>query len=139
MPVCLYAKYSKLLSIFTLNAKNRLVFMEKKYKTLREFYPYYLTEHQDLACQILHFTGTTGFLFLLFYAPLTQTWWLLSLAPVCGYGFAWVGHFFFEKNRPATFTYPAFSLASDFIMYYHIITFQLGKKMQEAKRSILTP
>jgi hypothetical protein len=110
--------------------------MEKKYKTLRDFYPFYLTEHQDFTCRTLHFVGTSGFLFLLFYAIFSQTWWLLALAPVSGYGFAWIGHFVFEKNRPATFTYPAFSLASDFIMYFHIITLQIGRKMEESRKII---
>ena len=109
---------------------------EYKYKTLSEFYPYYLTEHQDAISRALHFIGTGGFLFICIYAVLTQTWWLLLLAPICGYGFAWVGHFVFEKNKPATFVYPAFSLASDFIMFFHIITFQIGRKLKEAKEKI---
>ena len=109
---------------------------EYKYKTLSEFYPYYLTEHQDPISRALHFIGTGGFLFICIYAVLTQTWWLLLLAPICGYGFAWVGHFVFEKNKPATFVYPAFSLASDFIMFFHIITFQISRKLKEAKEKI---
>jgi len=109
---------------------------EYKYKTLKDFYPYYLTEHQDIISRSLHFIGTGGFLFITSYAIFTQTWWLLLLSPICGYGFAWVGHFVFEKNKPATFVYPAYSLASDFIMFYHIITFQIGKKMENAKRII---
>ena len=109
---------------------------EYKYKTLKDFYPYYLTEHQDITSRTLHFIGTGGFLFIISYAIFTQTWWLLLLGPVCGYGFAWVGHFVFEKNKPATFVYPAYSLASDFIMFYHIITFQIGKKLEEAKHII---
>ena len=63
----------------------------------------------------------------------TQTWWLLALIPVCGYGFAWVGHAFFERNKPATFTYPGWSLASDFIMFYHILTGQIKDKLAWAK------
>ncbi len=109
---------------------------EYKYKTLKEFYPYYLTEHQDAVSRALHFIGTGGFLFIVSYAIITQTWWMLLLSPVCGYGFAWVGHFVFEKNKPATFVYPAYSLASDFIMFYHILTLQIGRKMAEAKQII---
>jgi hypothetical protein len=109
---------------------------EYKYKTLKDFYPYYLTEHQDAVSRALHFIGTGGFLFIVAYALITQTWWMLLLSPVCGYGFAWVGHFVFEKNKPATFVYPAYSLASDFIMFYHIITLQIGRKMAEAKQII---
>jgi hypothetical protein len=107
--------------------------MAKKYQNLREFYPFYLLEHQNFISRCLHFIGTGGFLSLLAYALISQTWWLLALCPVMGYGFAWVGHFFFEKNRPATFTYPAMSLVSDFIMFYHILTFQIGAKIAQAK------
>lgn len=107
---------------------------EYKYKTLKEFYPYYLSEHQHATSRVLHFIGTGGFIFITFYAIFTQTWWLLLLGPICGYGFAWVGHFVFEKNKPATFVYPMFSLLSDFIMFYHIITFQISAKLKEAKK-----
>ncbi|MCP4438765.1 MAG: DUF962 domain-containing protein [Aureispira sp.] len=110
--------------------------MEKKYKTLKEFYPYYLTEHLDPICGGLHFVGTATLLAVLVYAIVSQTWWMLGLLPVIGYGFAWVGHFVFEKNRPATFTYPGFSLASDFIMFYHILTFQISKKLENARQII---
>ncbi len=106
--------------------------MEKKYTTLRDFYPYYLTEHQDKTCQILHFIGTSLFLSFLIYALATQKWVYLWACPLAGYGFAWVGHFFFEKNKPATFQYPFYSLISDFIMYFHIVTMQFPQKMAEA-------
>ncbi len=105
---------------------------EKKYKTLAQFYPYYLTEHSNKTCRILHYIGTSLFLVVLLFGIITQRWTLLWLMPVVGYGFAWVGHFFFEKNRPATFTYPLFSLASDFIMAYHFLTGQIDKKLAEA-------
>ncbi|UII30414.1 DUF962 domain-containing protein [Fulvivirga ulvae] len=92
--------------------------MEKKYTSLKEFYPFYLSEHSDVTCRVLHFTGTALVFVLLFAALFTQTWWLLALIPLVGYGFAWVGHFFFEKNKPATFQYPGYSLASDFILFF---------------------
>ncbi|EDY86307.1 membrane protein [gamma proteobacterium HTCC5015] len=91
--------------------------MSERIQSLKEFYPYYLEEHSDSVCRRLHFVGTTGVLLILIYALLTSTWWVLWFLPICGYGFAWVGHFFFEKNRPATFKYPLYSLVSDFIMY----------------------
>lgn len=109
---------------------------EKKYKTFRSFYPYYLTEHADAANRRLHFIGTAGLLAILIIAIVLQKLWLLALIPVCGYGFAWVGHFFIEKNRPATFTYPLYSLTSDFVMFWHILTGQINKKLEEAKNSI---
>lgn len=94
---------------------------EKKYKSLKEFYPYYLTEHQDFTCRVLHFIGT-GLVILSFITfILTLNWWFLVLIPFLGYGFAWVGHFFFEQNKPATFIYPGYSLASDFILFWHLL------------------
>ncbi|WP_245803643.1 DUF962 domain-containing protein [Algoriphagus marinus] len=95
--------------------------METRMKTLKEFYPYYLSEHQNYTCRMLHFVGT-GLLFMILVSALvTQNYvWLFSI-PVVGYGFAWVGHFFFEKNKPATFKYPLFSLASDFILFFDLL------------------
>ena len=110
---------------------------EKKYKSFWEFYPYYLTEHQDLTCQRLHFIGTGIVIGLAIGALLTQKWLLLAFTPVAGYGFAWAGHFFFEKNKPATFTYPLWSLGSDFVMFWHILTGQINAKVAEARKTIL--
>lgn len=99
--------------------------MEKRYKSLKEFYSFYLTEHLNETCRRLHFIGTFLVLTDLVWAVITQTWWALWLIPVIGYGFAWAGHFFFEKNKPATFQYPFYSLASDFIMFKDLL---LGKQ-----------
>ena len=107
---------------------------EKKYKSFRSFYPYYLTEHGDLANRTLHFIGTAGLLVILALAIALQKWWMLALIPFFGYGFAWAGHLFIEKNKPATFTYPLYSLGSDFVMFWHILTGQIGKKLEEAKQ-----
>lgn len=92
-------------------------------KSLEEFYPYYLTEHRDPTNRALHFIGTTIVIIIGLLAILNANLGLLTYVPLAGYGFAWVGHFFFEKNKPATFKYPLWSLVSDFIMYYHTITF----------------
>ena len=97
----------------------------RKYHSLKEFYPFYLAEHNDSTCRRLHFIGTALVFLVLFWALLTQTWWGLILIPFVGYGFAWVGHYFFEKNKPATFQYPGYSLASDFILFFDIL---LGKQ-----------
>ena len=110
---------------------------ERAYKTLKEFYPYYLTEHQNKTCQALHFVGTGLIIGIFITMLLTQVWWMFFLIPLVGYGFAWIGHFAFEKNKPATFQYPGFSLASDFIMFYHILTGQINTKVREARRTIL--
>lgn len=105
---------------------------EKEYKSFSSFYPYYLREHANASNRRLHFIGTAGLLAILVAAIMLQKWWMLALIPVCGYGFAWVGHYFIEKNRPATFTYPFYSLASDFVMFWHTITGQLPKKLAAA-------
>jgi hypothetical protein len=100
------------------------------FQSLSEFYPYYLTQHQHATARTLHFIGT-GLLFpQLFLAIYLGNYWLLLLLPVVGYGFAWTGHFFFEKNKPAAFKNPLWSLAGDFIMFWDILTGQLPKKMQ---------
>jgi hypothetical protein len=109
---------------------------EKKYKSFWSFYPYYLTEHGDITNRTLHFIGTALLLVILIVAITIQKWWMLALIPVVGYGFAWAGHFFVEKNKPATFTYPLYSLGSDFVMFWHILTGQISKKLEEAKKII---
>lgn len=95
--------------------------MEKRYKTFAEFYPYYLSEHQNLICRRLHFFGSFGILALILFVIVTSQWILLWFNPLLGYGFAWIGHFFFEKNRPATFTYPFYSFLGDWIMFKDIL------------------
>jgi hypothetical protein len=111
---------------------------ERVYKTFAQFYPYYLTEHANPLNRTLHFIGTSLVIALLILAIVIDKPWLLIVIPVCGYGFAWVGHFMIEKNRPATFTYPFYSLASDFVMFYHIITGQINEKVKEAHQIIGT-
>jgi hypothetical protein len=95
--------------------------MEKKYQSLKEFYPYYLSEHQHPTSRILHFVGTGLVLVVLGLAIALKNYSWLAGIPVLGYGFAWVGHFFFEKNKPATFTYPFYSLASDFLLFFDLL------------------
>src|SRR5579863_1391600 len=99
---------------------------EKVYSTFWDFYPYYLTEHARPLNRGLHFAGTTLVIALVIAAFAVQNAWYLLVVPIAGYGFAWVGHFMFEKNKPATFKYPLYSLGSDFVMYFHILTGQIG-------------
>lgn len=94
----------------------------RTYNSLKEFYPYYLTEHQNQTCRTLHFIGTSLLFVVLGLSIFLESYTLLWLLPFIGYGFAWVGHFFFEKNKPATFQYPLYSLASDFIMFWDLLT-----------------
>jgi hypothetical protein len=105
----------------------------KQYKTFSEFYPFYLQEHQNPTCRWLHFIGTSSVILLILAALITQKWLVLLAAPIAGYGFAWPGHYFFEKNRPATFKYPGFSLMADFVMYWHALTGKLPQKLNEAQ------
>ena len=77
-----------------------------RFSSFREFYPYYLGEHANRTCRRLHFIGSLGVLALLALALGSRNGWYLPGALLCGYGFAWIGHFFFEKNRPATFRHP---------------------------------
>ena len=86
------------------------------FNSFAEFYPFYLNEHVNKTCRRLHFVGSTLVLSLLVSTVISQNWALLWLLPVIGYGFAWVGHFFFEHNRPATFKHPLYSFIGDWVM-----------------------
>lgn len=93
-----------------------------RFQTFADFYPFYLAEHSNLTCRRLHFVGSTLALICLFKLVTTgQPIWLLY-GLLAGYAFAWVGHFFFEKNRPATFKYPLYSFMGDWVMYKDILT-----------------
>lgn len=90
-----------------------------------DFYPFYLSEHRDPTSRRLHVIGTGLVIATVLVALLTQRFSLLWLLPLVGYGFAWAGHFFFEKNRPATFRHPLYSLAGDFVMFKDVISGRL--------------
>jgi len=96
--------------------------MKTEYRSFAEFYPFYLSEHSNPVCRRLHFTGSLLVVFTVLYVIFTRRWLVLLAAPLIGYGFAWVGHFFFEKNRPATFTYPLYSLMGDWRMFGDILS-----------------
>lgn len=98
--------------------------VDKEYETFASFYPFYLSQHENNTCRKLHFIGSSLIILMLAYILISTTWILLWTIPLLGYGFAWIGHFFFEKNRPATFTYPWYSLLGDWVMYKDIL---LGK------------
>ncbi|RZL31660.1 MAG: DUF962 domain-containing protein [Rubrivivax sp.] len=92
----------------------------QRFDRFADFYPFYLREHGDRRNRRLHFVGSTLVLVCLWQLFTTgqAVWGLNGL--LCGYGFAWFGHFFFEKNRPATFKYPLYSLMGDWVMYADI-------------------
>ncbi len=95
--------------------------MPERIKSYNEFYQHYLSEHKNKTSRILHFIGTF-LVFILLFVAIFQSWdWKWILIPDVGYGFAWVGHAFFEKNKPATFKYPLWSLLSDFRLFLEIL------------------
>ena len=95
---------------------------DNEYRSFAEFYPFYLSQHANIICRRLHFFGTLSVLGILAFSLLTANFvWLLAL-PIVGYGFAWLGHFAFEKNKPATFTYPIYSLRGDWVMFFHMLS-----------------
>jgi hypothetical protein len=105
--------------------------MANRIASFREFWPYYVREHRRPLTRGLHYAGTGGLLVTLAIAVGTRRWGLLALVPVLGYGFAWTAHFFVERNRPATFTYPLWSLRADFVMFAKMLR---GQMRAEARR-----
>ena len=93
-----------------------------KFDGFRQFYDFYLTQHANPVSRTLHFIGSTLVLFTLGRVLATQSWWGLLLLPGIGYGFAWAGHLGFEKNKPPPFGHPLWSLASDYVMWWQMLT-----------------
>lgn len=94
---------------------------QQRFSSVAEFYPFYLSQHQVPLNRRLHFVGTSSLPGLLLAAIVSANWWWLLFMPLAGYGFAWVGHFVFERNKPATFKYPIYSLVCDFRMYIDML------------------
>jgi hypothetical protein len=106
--------------------------MTKSYTTFAEFWPFYLREHSKPATRALHYVGTSLVVALAGYALLMGEWlWLVAL-PLAGYFFAWLAHFTIEKNRPATFTYPLWSLFADFRMWWLWLSGGLKAELERA-------
>lgn len=99
----------------------------ERFASYEDFWPYYLAEHRDPTCRRLHFVGTS---LVVGMAPNPLLWPLL---PVAGYGFAWAGHYLFEKNRPATFKHPLWSLRADFRMWRKTLLGQLAPELERAE------
>lgn len=97
-----------------------------KYASFADFYPDYLSEHANRTCRQLHFAGSTLALLFLALLLLTHNFWWLAAAALTGYGLAWIGHLRFEKNRPATFRHPVYSLIGDWVMYWQMLTGQIS-------------
>ena len=102
--------------------------MDQEYKSFKQFYPFYLSEHLNPICRGLHFIGTFCVIVIIIISFTNIK--VLFVAPIFGYGFAWIGHYFFEKNSPATFTYPLYSFIGDWVMFKDILS---------RKESIINP
>ena len=102
-------------------------------RTYEEFWPFYVSQHMRPATRLLHFAGTTLVLGALAAAVFVSPWWALAM-PLVGYAPAWIGHFGFERNRPATFKYPLWSLRGDFRMYRLMLLGRMGPEIERARR-----
>jgi len=103
------------------------------YRSFEEFWPFYLREHSKPGTRIFHYVGTSLVVALALAALITGRWWLLLAMPVAGYAFAWLSHAAIEHNRPATFTYPAWSLRADFKMWWLWLTGRLYPHLAAAR------
>mmetsp|Transcript_8398 Transcript_8398/g.12423 ORF Transcript_8398/g.12423 Transcript_8398/m.12423 type:complete len:127 (-) Transcript_8398:21-401(-) len=120
--------------------ETEMAYPEGGFKSFNEFYPFYLSQHRDGMCRLLHVIGTSLVILwtiLCWTTNITKIFselnfilvWVFGALPM-GYGFAWVGHFVYEKNKPATFKAPGYSLMGDFVMWFHVITGQLKIKYE---------
>ena len=107
--------------------------MARQYRSFGEFWPYYLREHSKPRTRLLHYVGTSIVVGIAAFALLFgNLLWLLAI-PLAGYGFAWLAHFVVERNRPATFTYPLWSLRADFRLYRIALTGGLARELARAE------
>lgn len=107
--------------------------MDTRLESYEQFWPFYVSQHLHPTNRKLHFVGTSLVLVCLALGVVRSPVWL-ALAPVAGYGCAWIGHFVFERNRPATFTYPVWSLRGDFRMYRLLLLGRLGPEIARARQ-----
>ncbi|MBM7073034.1 DUF962 domain-containing protein [Shewanella sp. 202IG2-18] len=96
--------------------------MDREFTSFKEFYPFYLSQHENRVCRHLHYVGSIFVICVLVASIVLNNYTLLWLMPIVGYGFAWVGHLFFEKNKPATFKYPLYSFIGDWVMLWDWLT-----------------
>lgn len=112
---------------------------ESRIESFEKFWPFYVREHSLKATRVLHFIGTTGAAAVLGTAIATRNPKLIPVALVAGYGPAWISHFFIQKNRPATFKYPLWSLLADFKMWTMIAAGTMDAEVEKAMAEVLTP
>jgi hypothetical protein len=103
--------------------------MDTKFNSFKEFYPFYLGQHSEVVCRTLHFVGTfIGLTFLVIVLTTFQNKWWAFASPIPGYAFGFIGHYFFEHNKPATFKNPFYSFAADLVMFFQLLTGQIKFK-----------
>lgn len=102
----------------------------REFSSFEEFWPYYVREHRKKSTRVVHFVGTTAALACVAGGVLTRRKWLLAVAPVVGYGPAWASHFFLEKNKPATFTHPVWSLRGDLKMWWMMVRREMDAEVE---------
>lgn len=105
-----------------------------KIETFEQFWDFYVGQHRKKTTRLFHFVGTTAAIGCVAGALLTKRRWLLLVAPLAGYGPAWFSHFFIEKNKPATFTYPLWSLQADFVMWWKTLSGQMQAEVERVLR-----
>ena len=103
-----------------------------RYQTYQDFFPFYLREHSKKSTRVLHYFGTLCYQVLFWSLIVTQNFLFLPLILLAGYGPAWIGHFFYEKNKPATFKYPLWSLRGDHHMVYLLLTGKIKQRLKES-------
>lgn len=108
---------------------------DQEIETFEQFWDYYVGEHKEKATRIFHFVGTTAAMGCVAAGLLTKRRWLILLAAVCGYGPAWFSHFFLEKNKPATFKYPLWSLQADFVMWWKMVRGEMDAEVERVVRA----
>lgn len=108
---------------------------DKEIETFEQFWDFYVGEHKEKATRILHFIGTTAAMGCVATGLLTRRRWLVLLALAAGYGPAWFSHFFIEKNKPATFKYPLWSLQADFVMWWKMVNGKMDAEVERVVRA----
>ncbi len=98
----------------------------QRIESFEEFWPFYVREHALPATRMMHFIGTSLGIAVVAAAIITEWWWLLPVAPVFGYGMAWISHFGIEKNKPASFHYPLWSFIGDIKLWALMLTGRMG-------------
>ena len=112
--------------------KRELTVPQPRYNSFTEFWPYYLAEHSKPGTRLLHLVGTSIALVTVIVFILVGKWWLFPLALIPGYGAAWIGHFFIEQNKPATFQYPLWSFMGDYKMIWMMLTGKMSDEVESA-------